>query len=408
MYYVGIDWADQKHDIVIVDQQGRRVGKPKTIEKSYHGFEEINAMLRTLAEDPGSFNIGIETPHNLIVDFLVDKSYPVFVLFPALMPQLRKRYRVSGAHNDPFDAHVLADSLRTDKHCWRQVKLNSELTRQIEILARDHHSLIEKQVVLRNSLRSTLNLYYPEYLHFFADVCCNTSLAFIEAYADFASAQKLSQLRIKEFFKEQHYNNGQAAARVYQVLQQKNIAVAPALREAKKFKALVLSKQLRQLNSAVKLYHIRLIELIEQHPDGEIFLSYPGVGHINAARLIAFFGDDRSRFSSVAEIQGLAGTCPVTDQTGKNRRGTIYFRRACNRFYRNMIHQVAFTSLAQCRWAKLYYKKHRLSGKKHSHALRCLANIHLRILFAMWKNRICYDQNIFLAQREKNQLSNGN
>ncbi len=373
MYYVGIDWADQKHDIAIVDQQGRRVSKPKTIEKNYHGFEKVNAMLRALAENPESFNIGIETPHNLIVDFLVDQSYPVFVLFPALMPQLRKRYRVSGAHNDPFDAHVLADSLRTDKHCWRQVKLNSELIRQIQILARDHHGLIDKQVVLRNGLRSTLNLYYPAYLHFFADVCCNTSLAFIEAYPDFASAQKLSQVQIKQFFKEQHYNNAQAAARVYQRLQQKHIAVASALREAKKFKALMLSKQLRQLNSAVKLYQIRLTELIEQHPDGEIFLSYPGVGHINAARLISFFGDDRTRFSSVAELQGLAGTCPVTDQTGKNRRGTIYFRRACNKYYRDLIYQVAFTSLAQCQWAKHYYRKHHQRGKKHSQALRCLA-----------------------------------
>ncbi len=64
MYYVGIDWADQKHDIAIVDQQGQMVSKPKTIEKSYHGFEKVNVMLRALAEDPESFKIGIETPHN--------------------------------------------------------------------------------------------------------------------------------------------------------------------------------------------------------------------------------------------------------------------------------------------------------------------------------------------------------
>jgi transposase len=405
MYYVGIDWADQKHDIAIVDQKGQMVGKPKTIKKNYHGFEKINAMLRTLSDNPQNFKIGIETPHNLIVDFLVDQTYPLFVLFPGLMPQLRKRYRVSAAHNDPFDAYVLADSLRTDKQCWRQVKFCSELTRQIRILARDHHTLIDKQVSLRNSLRSTLNLYYPEYLQFFGDICCDTSLAFIEAYPDFREAQKLNQRQIKQFFKEQHYNNAQAAARVYNLLRQKPIAVAPALQETKKLKAVIVSKQLRQLKSDIKLFQIRLTDLLEQHPDGKIFLSYPGVGHINAARLISFFGDDRTRFESVKELQGLAGTCPVTDQSGKNRRGTIYFRRACNKYYRDLMYQVAFTSLLRCQWAKHYYKKHRQRGKKHSHALRCLANIHLRILFAMWKKRTSYDHKIFLAQREKNKLS---
>lgn len=214
MYYVGIDWADQKHDIAIVEQQGDAVVKPLSIRKTQQGFEKLLAVLRSLSENPEDFKIGIETPHNLIVDFLVDLGYPVFSIFPGLMKDLRRRYRVSGAHDDPFDAFVLADALRTDKAGWRSVHFGSELSREIRILARDHHTLLDYQVVLINSLRATLNLYYPEYIHFFKDVSCQSSLAFILAYPEFESAQTLRHDELSQFFKEQHYYNPNAVNKI--------------------------------------------------------------------------------------------------------------------------------------------------------------------------------------------------
>ena len=66
----------------------------------------------------------------------------------------------------------------------------------------------------------------------------------------------------------------------------------------------------------------------------------------------------------------------------------------------------SFGSLKEARWARAYYKRHRSAGHKHNHALRCLANLHLRILFTMWKNKSCYDENLFLAQRTRNQIAN--
>ena len=404
MFYVGIDWADQKHDVTVVDQEGEFVLKPMTIEKSYRGFEKLSTTLRTLCGDPQEFRVGIETEHNLLVDYLLDLDYPVFVLFAGLMPELRKRYRISGAHDDGFDAFVLADAIRTDKRCWRRVNFGSELTRQIRILARDHHTLIDKQVVLKNSFRATLNLYYPEYIHCFGKVSCKTSVAFIQAYPDFTSARQLSLEQLKEFFKEHHYNSKQAVQRIYTILHQEHLPVPKPLLDTKRFKAVMLAKRSQQMVQDVDQYDKRLEKLVKQHPDAEIFLSYPGVSHINAARLISFFGDVRERFRDVSEVQALAGTCPVTDKSGKSHHA-IYFRRACNKYYRHLIHQVAFTSLTQCQWAKKFYKKHRKHSKNHSHALRCLSNVHLKILFAMWKKQTCYDEKVFLAQRESNKLS---
>jgi transposase len=406
MYNVGIDWADQKHDIAIVDSKGNMVMNPISIPKSHRGFERLLTILRQLSDSPQHFRIGIETPHNLIVDFLVDLDYPVFALFPGVMPGLRKRYRVSGAHDDVFDAFVLADTVRTDSalRSWRRINFDNELTQQIRILARDHHILIGNQVVFSNSLRATLNLYYPEYIHFFKDVACKTSVAFIQAYPDFESARELSLEQIVQFFKQRHYNNKKALNKIHTILQKEHLTVARPLLEAKKLKAVILAQKLETMSQDIELYVNRLSELVDSHPDGELFLSYPGIAHVTAARLISLFGDDRDRFSSLSEVQALVGSCPVTEKSGKSHRA-IYFRRACNKYYRDSLHQLSFASIRESPWAKAYYKKHRARGKKHNHTLRCLANIHLRILYTMWENRTHYDENLFLAQRARHKLA---
>jgi len=405
MYYAGIDWADQKHDITIVDEQGAIICRNLTIPKNHHGFDKLVDTLRELSPEPEDFKIGIETPHNLLVDFLIELQYPVYAIFPGNMKSFRKRYRPSGARDDQFDSFVLADVLRTDathRH-WRKVDFGSELVREIRILARDQHQLLKLQTTLINSLRSALKAYYPEYVTFFTKTACKSSLAFITEYPDFDSAHKLTFEQLNSFFKEQHYFNDKAAMKIYEVLQQPNLVAPPPLSAAKKLKALVCAKTLSHIATVLQQYSTRLKTLIDKHPDGKIFLSYPGVAYSNAARLLALFGDNRDLYSDVSEVQALVGSAPVTEKSGKSLCIT-YFRTACNKFYRDTMHQVAFASIKEMPWAKAYYDKHRAAGKKHSHTLRCLANVHLKILFAMWKNRTCYDENIFMAQRARQQL----
>lgn len=403
MYFVGIDWADQKHDIAILREDGKALCPSFRISKSYRGFERLLEKLRTFSAEPQQFKIGIETPHNLLIDFLLDLGYPVFAIFPGSMKSFRKRYRTSSARDDAFDCFVLADVLRTDRRCWRPVDLGSESIREIRILSRDHQGLIEQQTAWSNALRSTLKVYYPEYIHFFSDIACPTSLNFLLAYPDFQTAASLSIEQLVQFFKEQHYRNNKSVNKIYDLLHQNHLRVNPALIRAKRCKALGCAKQLLHLIADIETYSQRIKTLVEEHPDGNIFLSYPGVGHITAARLMALFTDNRERYADVSEVQALTGSCPVTEKSGKNFSVT-YYRSACNKFYRNLMHNLAFSSLGEAEWALAYYQKHRQLGKNHSHALRCLANLHSKILFAMWKNRTSYDENIFRAQRERHNI----
>ncbi len=89
-------------------------------------------------------------------------------------------------------------------------------------------------------------------------------------------------------------------------------------------------------------------ELFCQHPDHQVFAGLPGAGELLAPALLAKFGDDRKRFPRPASVQAVAGTCPVTDQSGK--RKVIKFRHACDREFRAIVQQWARLSLGESTW----------------------------------------------------------
>lgn len=409
MYYVGIDWADRKYDLVILNNRGDMVCSPFVIRKSEQDFSNLLLKLRKLSVNSDNFKIGIETPHNLLVDTLLAWNYPVFSIHPASMKSFRKRYRTTNARDDVYDSFVLADVVRTDKACWRKVEHGSEQTRRIRLLVVDHHKLIQKQTALQNSFKEIVKQFYPEYLDFFKDVACPTSLAFLLAFPTFDKAAKLSASQLQEFFKEHHLYSKKHGNNIYRILRQTPIPVAESIITIKSMAALTLAQQLVHLNQSIQIYEQTMASLCNNHPDYPIFSSFPGIALISSARLIAIFGDDRQLYKNVAAIQMIAGSCPVTEITGKDKKRNrvhkiVYFREGCNKIYRTFVYNIAFASLTKAAWAKAYYDQHRKKGHTHPHALRCLANLELKILFAMWKNNTKFDENIYLAQKTRHKL----
>lgn len=409
MYYVGIDWADRKYDLVILDDQGNTVCPPFVIQKSEPDFTGLVLKLRKLSTDTDQFKIGIETPNNLLVDTLLAWNYPVFSIHPSSMKSFRKRYRTTNARDDVYDSFVLANVMRTDKACWRKVDHGSEQTRRIRLLVVDHHKLIQKQTMLQNAFRESLKQFYPEYLDFFKDVACPVSLAFFLDFPTFDKAEKLTNSQLREFFKEHRLHSKKHSNNIYHILRQTPIPVPESVAAIKSINALTLAQQLVQIKQSVQMYEQKIEAHCHHHPDCAIFSSFPGIALISSARLIAIFGDDRNRYENVAAIQMMAGTCPVTEITGKDKRRNklhkiVYFRQACNKFYRSFVFNIAFSSLTKSAWAKAYYDRHRKKGHTHPQALRCLANLQLKILFAMWKNRTKFDENIYLAQKTRHKL----
>lgn len=113
MYYVGIDWADDHHDLYVTDETAQELMSFR-IPHTPAGFQTLLEKVQSLSQEKEKILFAIESNHGILVDFILDAGYQVYPINPKSMDRYRDRYKVSGAKNDRFDARVLANVLRTD------------------------------------------------------------------------------------------------------------------------------------------------------------------------------------------------------------------------------------------------------------------------------------------------------
>lgn len=400
--YIGIDWSENKHDITFLNDAFARVAQ-LTIDHSVAGFQTFDTTRRQLGVAARDCPVALETAHNLLIDFLWDRDYQqVYVVPPSVVKSCRGRYGHSGARTDETDSLLLADLLRTDRarlHPWRP---DRPVTRQLRAKVSAYRYLTKSLVQQTNRLRAVLLRYYPAALEVFSGLDVQITLAFIQAYPTPAAAAALSWAEFQAFATAQRYPNPKRLTACFARLQADYPQPAPAIVEAHRQEAALLAElALKTLRG--KRATLREIQtLFQQHPDHALFDSLPGAGQLLAPALLAKFGDDRQRFPTAGSVQALAGTCPVTEQTGK--RKTVKFRKACDRDFRAIAQQWAIHSVSQSVWAAGYLTHARPSSHSDNHAYRRLANRWLAILWTLWQTHQTYDEAYHLrqcAQRRK-------
>jgi transposase len=207
----------------------------------------------------------------------------------------------------------------------------------------------------------------------------------------------LSWPEFELFAQQQGYPRPKKLAQCFARLQQERPQASPETVLVYQQEAPLLASILRQLRQN-KISNLKdLTTLFAQHPDQAVFASLPGAGQFLAPALLTKFGDDRQRFPVAASLQALAGTCPVTDQSGKRR--LVKFRQACDHEFRWLVQQWARHSLEQSVWANTYWQQVRPQSNSDSHAFRCLGNRWLAIAWKLWQTGQTYDENYHLRQR---------
>jgi len=396
MFYFGIDWSQDYHHLCILNEAGARVSQLR-FEHSLAGFAQIEIERRKLDVPAGDCPVGIETTYNLVVDFLLEHDYPVYIVPPQATNGYRNRQRSSGAHDDDSDAALLASIMRTDRESHRGVRPNLALTQQllaqirlIEILRRS----IQRQ---SNQLRAVLFRTYPQAVGLFSDLTNQIALEFLLAYPTAQDAQTLSREAFEAFLRQHGYTRSDLIplryAHLVEPFPAANPAVAQAYQGQVRVLAQVLLPQVRGRTQAI----VQLGQLFEQHPDAFIFNSLPGTGLLLAPALLAKFGDYRDRFPTPGDVQAVAGTCPVTKRSGK--RKLVQFRHGCDKEFRRITQQFARASVPQSGWAAAYWHEIRPDCQSDSHASRILANRWLVIIWKMWQDRQPYNEAYHLQQR---------
>ncbi len=395
---IGIDWSEKKHCVHAYNEGGAqllRLEVPATVA----GFRRLAQQVNKLNPEPANCLVAIETAHNLLVDYLHDLGYTLYILAPSLVSSNRGRQGSSGAKDDDRDALLLAEILRTDLGRLIPWQPDGPLVRQMRTMLTWVDQLTKSIVRQRNRLRANLLRFYPQALDAFGNLQTQFSLRFLRTFPGPAALEGLRYEQFAAFCRQQGYYEYDRYPELWASLsdseprlnQQGNpVFCQQVVWQAERLLAMILQK--KNLISQVQ-------SLFQQHPDAFIFDSLPGAGDLLAPKLLVMFGDHRQRYPIRSWLPAIAGTAPVTVASGKSRY--VKFRRACNHDYRNTTQQFANSSIRKSAWAATYFYQACDQGKSKSHAYRCLANRWLHIIWALWQRREAYDEAYHLSQVSK-------
>jgi transposase len=387
-YYVGVDWAAEVHAVCVLDDRGKVVASFPVA----HSADGITAMIHRLARlgVAEEIPVGIERPNGRLVDLLLEAGHPVVPVSPNAIKTWRDGEVLSGAKSDAGDATVIAEYLRLRAHRLRVLPGYSAETKALRTVVRTRDDLVDMRVSATNQLAALLDAHWPGGKAIFADIESPIALAFLTRYPTAAAARHLGEKRLAGFLIEHGYSGRRPAGELLTRLRQAPTGTGDeTLTEAVHDAVLALVAVLTAIGGALKNLDRSVAAHLGEHPDGPIFTSLPRSGQINAAQVLAEWGDVREAYDSPDAVAALAGVTPVTKESGKHR--AVHFRWACNKRFRRAITIFADNSRHASPWAAHIYNQARAAGKDHPHAIRVLARAWTRVIWRCWQDGVAYD-----------------
>lgn len=394
-HYAGLDWAKEHHSIVIVDREGNIVDQFdfEHTHEGWQSFDQKTASWPNLA-------VSIETSQGAVVDQLLQRGYTVYPVHPVAAQSYRQRKAPTGTKTDHLDAWGLADALRVDGHVWKALEPMDPLTQELRLVCRDEAALIEQRTALVNQLQQAILEYFPAALEAFDDWTKPHAWEFILAFPTPGLLSTAGKRKWEKFLHSHKLWRPETVEKRLEVFARADeFKASRAIVQAKSQLAVSLCRVLITLNKQLELYRKQIEELFGKHPDHHLFGSLPGAKEVLAPRLLAALGSDPNRYGSEKVLQSIAGTAPVSYQTGKINK--VQIRWACDKFMRGTVHLWANCFRRASAWGQAYYLKKREEGMSHACALRCLGQRLLKILFRMISDKKPYDAELHARNQQK-------
>lgn len=385
-FFGGIDWAEQHHDVALVDDAGKLV-KKRRISDDMDGFVGLLEMLAEAGDTPDDpIPVAIETSRGLLVAALRATGRKIYPINPMAVARYRERHSMTGKKSDHLDAMTLANILRTDADAHRPLPNDSELAQAVRVLARAAQDAIWRRTKATQELRALLREYYPTFLSAFAGTG-HTNLATPEARAVLALAPtpeqgaKLTKTRIVAALRRagRQRRIDQAADHIERALRRPQLRQLHLVEEAmgRQAKALLATLDIECANA--DQLGAAAIEAFQKHPSYQIITSFPGLADITGARVLAEIGDDRGRFTNPRGLKAFAGAAPITRASGRSI--SIRRRQVKNNRLAAVGFVWAFAAIPRPGPAKDLYDRRRAHGDRHAAALR---NVFNRSLGQLW------------------------
>ncbi|MGX1549207.1 IS110 family transposase [Streptomyces adustus] len=373
----GIDWAENHHDVALVDEAGQLVAK-RHIGDDAEGYRQLLNMLAEAGDSPKyPIPVAVETARGLLFACLRATGRKVYSINPMAVARYRERHRVTRAKSDHADAMALANILRTDADVHRPLPADSELAQAISVLARAQQDAVWNRAQLNNQLRSHLKQYFPAALTAFQvrgiGLDSREARTVLAAAPDPTAAARLTRTQLRSLLRksERQRNIDTWTERLRTIFTGDYLHQLPLVEQAMGHQTTALVRQLDAACRAADDLAGAAAEAFDQHPDAEILGSFPGIGPLTGARVLGEIGDDRSRFRDARGLKAYAGAAPITVASGKSH--AVHHRRVKNQRLAAAGYVWIFGALPSPQ-VKEHYDRRRARGDRHTAAMRHVFN----------------------------------
>lgn len=395
--FCGIDWAEDHHDIALVDRGGQLLAR-RRISDDPAGLAALLDVLAGHGDSAGDpIPVAIETPRGLLTACLRATGRKVYPINPMAVARYRDRHSIAGRKSDHGDAVVLANILRTDLHAHRPLPADSELAQAIAVLARAQQDAVWARTAAHNKLRSHLREYYPGFLAAFTGarggITRPEARAILAAAPTPAGGATLTLSQLRALLRKAGRRRGidTEATRLHAAFRAQQMHQLPLVEQAMGRQALALLGQLDAACAAADDLEQAVIESFNQHPDAGIITSFPGLGPLTGARVLAETGDHRSRFQDAKGLKAYAGAAPITRASGKAK--AVLHRRVKNQRLAAAGYNWAFSAISASPGARAHYDRRKADGDRHAAAQRNLFGRLLGCLHHCLATGQHYDEN---------------
>jgi len=393
--FIGIDWADKKHDVCSIDAQGHA-----NVEQIENTPEAIDAWIgEKLAQTDGRpIAIMLEkTRSALVYALLGHDNIQLYPINPKQLANYRESFSNGKCKADVPDARLLARMLRERHHILTAWEPDDEQTRLIARLCENRRKVVHEHTRLLQQLIELLKSHNPGILALSGDKTITPlMLTILKRWPDPRQLKRADRRWLCRVLKEHGLHNAEKQTELIQLLRNaKLVCNDRAVLEPAAVMVKSLVQQIEMLQKTIEQLAELIAKEMQTHPDAFLFEQLPGAGPVMAPRLLAAFGSQRDRYKNADELAVLSGIAPVTKQSGKKR--VVHRRFACPKFLRQTFHEFADHARRWCPWSRAYYNWLRSRGMKHHATLRKLAFRWIRILFVIWRTRTPYDPGRYLA-----------
>lgn len=392
--FVGIDWADAKHDVCL---QAAGSTKRECLQLE-HTPEAIDAWVTTLRTRFNGHLVAVclELTKGPLVFAL--RKYDFLILFPInplTLARYREAFTPSRAKDDPTDAALQLELLLTHRDKLQPLHPQSPAMRALEQLVEHRRRVVGDKVRITNRLTSTLKNYFPQVLQWFPDKDTPIFCDCLSRWPTLKAAQLARRSTLETFFRDHHVRSADVVAqRLHAIKAATPLTTDEGVIAPNTLLVQALVNQLRVTLAAIETFDNAIAQRAQSHPDFPLFQALPGAGPVFASRLLVAFGEQRERYTTAAELQKYAGIAPVTERSGK--KAWVHWRLQCPKFLRQTFVEWAAESIRHSFWARVYYQQQRDKGKAHQAAVRALAFKWIRILYRCWQDRTLYDESVYL------------